>query len=582
MNDRATVPLDQSSNQPPLLAGYNAWEQDAILRAAVEREGGAWIDERAQRLGEMVGSERMQLLADQANRHLPQLRTHDRFGERIDAVDYHPAYYELMALAFGAGLHSVAWKARRDGAFVARAALNYLWNQAENGTSCPVTMAFAAVQVMRNDAQLAAEWEPKLLADAYDPSPLHLSQKSAVTVGMAMTEKQGGSDLRANQTVATELNDGAYALEGHKWFCSAPMSDGFLTLARTGAGVTCFFVPRSLADGSRNGIRIQRLKDKCGNRSNASSEIEYHGAWARRIGAEGRGIATLIEMAHLTRFDIVVASAGMMRGALNQALHHCEHRRAFGRRLVEQPLMQNVLADLALETEAATLLALRLARALDRSAHDPQERLLARILTPVAKYWLAKRNPAFMFEAMECLGGNGYVEEAPMARFYREAPVNSIWEGSGNVACLDVLRSMQKQPDSVAALLAEIHAGAAGDRHLAIFVKSIEKQLAEKDGIEQRARRIVEMAALALQASLMAQHAAPAAADAFFSSRVQGDWGHAFGTLPGGTRCDEIIARSRLGGGGHPSRTGAPGSLRLSGHGAGSAELGTDVGCGGV
>ena len=547
MNDRAVAPVGHASNQPPVLAGYNAWEQDAILRAAVAREGGAWVGERAHKLGELVGSERMQLLADQANRHLPQLRTHDRFGERIDAVDYHPAYHELMALAFGAGLHSIAWKAKQDGAFVARAALNYLWNQAENGTSCPVTMTFAGVQVMRNDPQLAAEWEPKLLADTYDPRPLHLSHKRAVTIGMAMTEKQGGSDLRTNQTVATELGESAYALEGHKWFCSAPMSDGFLTLARTAAGVSCFFAPRSLADGSRNAIHIQRLKDKCGNRSNASSEIESQGAWARRIGAEGRGIAPLIEMAHLTRFDIVVASAGMMRGALNQALHHCAHRSAFGKRLVDQPLMQNVLADLALETEAATLLALRLARALDRSAHDPQERLLARILTPVAKYWLAKRNPAFMFEAMECLGGNGYVEEAPLARFYREAPVNSIWEGSGNVACLDVLRSMQKQPDSVAVLLAELRAGCGGDRHLAIFIESIEEQLAQADGIEQRARRIVEMAALGLQASLMAQHAAPAAADAFLGSRVRGDWGHAFGTLPGGVRCGEIIARSRLG-----------------------------------
>jgi putative acyl-CoA dehydrogenase len=546
MSDRAAAPLEQGSNQAPLLAGYNAWGQDPILRAAVEREGGGWIGERAHALGEAVGGERMQWLAEQANRHVPQLHTHDRYGERIDAVEYHPAYHELMTLAFGAGLHSVAWKARRDGAFVARAALNYLWNQAENGTACPVTMTFAAVQVMRNDAELAAEWEPKLLADAYDPRPVHLSQKQAATVGMAMTEKQGGSDLRSNQTRAAALADGAYALDGHKWFCSAPMSDGFLTLARTGPGVTCFFAPRSLADGGRNAIRIQRLKDKCGNRSNASAEIEYHGAWARRIGAEGRGIATLIEMAHLTRFDIVVASAGMMRGAFNQALHHCEYRRAFGKRLLRQPLMLNVLADLALETEAATLLALRLARAMDRSARDPQERLLARILTPVAKYWLAKRAPAFMFEAMECLGGNGYVEEAPLARYYREAPVNSIWEGSGNVACLDVLRSMQKQPGSIAMLLSEIRAGAGGDRHLALLVDAIEAQLADADGIEQRARRIVEMAALALQASLMAQHAAPAAADAFFSSRVQGDWGHAFGTLPAGARCEEIVARSRL------------------------------------
>ena len=547
MNDHAAASTALPSNQPPLLAGYNAWEQDPLLRAAVEREGGGWIGDRAHQLGELVGSERMQLLADQANRHVPQLRTHNRYGERIDAIDYHPAYHELMTLAFGAGLHSLAWKARRDGAFVARAALNYLWNQTEQGTSCPVTMTFAAVQVMRNDAQLAAQWEPKLLADAYDPGAVHFSQKRAATVGMAMTEKQGGSDLRSNETEAAELGGGAYALEGHKWFCSAPMSDGFLTLARTAAGVTCFFVPRSLADGGRNAIHIQRLKDKCGNRSNASAEIEYHGAWASRLGPEGRGIATLIEMAHLTRFDIVVACAGMMRGALNQALHHCEHRRAFGKRLVEQALMQNVLADLALETEAATLLALRLARALDRSDHDPQERLLARILTPVAKYWLAKRTPAFMFEAMECLGGNGYVEEAPLARFYREAPVNSIWEGSGNVACLDVLRSMQKQPDSVAVLLSEVRAGASGDPHLALFVDALETQLTETEGIEQRARRIAEMAALALQASLMAQHAAPAAADAFFSSRVQGDWGHAFGTLPGSARCEEIITRSRLG-----------------------------------
>jgi putative acyl-CoA dehydrogenase len=547
MNDRAVRPVEQSGNQPPLLAGYNAWEHDPLLRAAVEREGGAWIGERARRLGELVGSERMQQLADQANRHLPQLRTHDRYGERVDTVDYHPAYHELMSLAFGVGLHSLAWTARRDGAFVARAALNYLWNQAENGTSCPVTMSFAAVQVMRNDAQLASEWEPKLLAEAYDPNPLPLSQKRAVTVGMAMTEKQGGSDLRSNQTSATELGDGAFALDGHKWFCSAPMSDGFLTLARIGGGaVTCFFAPRSLADGRRNAIRIQRLKDKCGNRSNASAEIEYHGTRALKLGPEGRGIATLIEMAHLTRFDIVVASAGMMRGALNQALHHCEHRSAFGRRLSEQALMQNVLADLALESEAATLLAMRLARALDRSAHDAQERLLARILTPAAKYWLAKRNPAFMFEAMECLGGNGYVEEAPLARFYREAPVNSIWEGSGNVACLDVLRSMRKEPDSIAALLSQIRAGASGNRRLALFVDAIEAQLAEQDQIEACARRIVEMAALALQASLMAQHAAPAAADAFLGSRIEGAWGHAFGTLPRGTRCTEIIARSRL------------------------------------
>src|SRR5258706_62500 len=318
-------------------------------------------------MGDLVGSERMQTLAMQANRYAPELRTHDRFGNRIDAVEYHPAYHELMALAFGAGLHSLVWTDKREGVWVARAALNYLWNQGENGVACPVTMSFAAVRILRHDAKLAEQWEPKLLACDYDPRPLPLAQKRAVTIGMAMTERQGGSDLRANSSQAVPMGEGEFELAGHKWFCSAPMSDAFFTLARTGAGLTCFFVPRSLADGTRNPFFIQRLKDKCGNRSNASSEIEYCGTRARIVGEEGRGIATLIEMAHLTRFDIVVACAGMMRAALNQALHHAVHRQAFGRRLVEQPLMQNVLADLALETEAAALLVFRLSRAFDRA-----------------------------------------------------------------------------------------------------------------------------------------------------------------------------------------------------------------------
>ena len=546
MNDRASAPVPQENNQPPLFVGFNAWKQDLILRSAVGREGGAWVEERAHTLGESVGSEHMQWLADQANRFRPELRTHDRYGARIDVVDYHPAYHELMSMAFDGGLHSLAWTDARDGAHVARAALNYLWNEVENGTSCPITMAFAALQVMRHEPQLATEWQQKMLVNAYDPRPLHFSQKSAVMIGMAMTEKQGGSDLRSTQTIATALADSTYALNGHKWFCSAPMCDAFFTLARTAAGITCFLVPRMLADGTRNGIHIQRLKEKCGNRSNASSEIEYHAAQAQRVGEEGRGIATLIEMAQLTRFDIVVMTAGMMRGALNQVLHHCQYRSAFGKRLVDQPLMQNVLADLVLESEAATLLAFRLAGALDRSTRDPHERLLTRILTPVAKYWLAKRNPVFMAEAMECTGGNGYVEEGPMARFYREAPLNSMWEGSGNVACLDVLRSMQKLPESMAALLAEIRAGASGDKRLASFANDIEAQLAGTNGIEQRARRIVEMVALAMQASLMAQHSAPAAADAFIGSRIDGNWGHVFGTLPDGTRCAEIIAHGAL------------------------------------
>src|SRR4051812_7529769 len=448
-NDATFDPAD--ANQPPPLVDYDPWSQDRVLVDAVAREGGGWIDGEARTMGALVASERMQALARDANRHEPDLRTHDRFGGRIDEVEYHPAYHELMSLAFGAGLHSLTWTSKRPGAWVARAALYYLWNQGENGVACPVTMSFAAAQVLENDPGLAAEWSPKLLANDYDPRPLPLAQKRAVTIGMAMTERQGGSDLRANSTVAAPAGDGEYVLEGHKWFCSAPMSDAFFTLAQTAAGPTCFFVPRSLPDGARNPLLLQRLKDKCGNRSNASAEIEYRGTRARRIGEEGRGIATIIGMAHLTRFDIVVASAGMMRAALAQALHHAAHRRAFGKRLAEHVLMQNVLADLALETEGATLLAFRLARAFDRAAADETERRLVRLITPIAKYWLCKRNPAVALEAMECLGGNGYVEEAPLARLYREAPLNGIWEGSGNVICLDVLRSLEREPENLEA-----------------------------------------------------------------------------------------------------------------------------------
>jgi len=541
VNDPRLEVTPEPANQPPPLVGYNAWSEDRILVEAVEREGGGWISERAKRMGELIGSEHFQALAQQANRYAPELKTHDRFGNRIDMVEYHPAYHELMALAFGAGLHSLAWTEKREGAWVARAALNYLWNQGENGTACPVTMSFAAVQVLRTDSSLAAEWEPKLLASDYDPRPLPVAQKRAVTIGMAMTEKQGGSDLRANTSCAASIGGGEYELAGHKWFCSAPMSDAFFTLARTEAGITCFFVPRSLPDGERNHFFIQRLKDKCGNRSNASSEIEYHGTRARIIGEDGRGIATLIEMAHLTRSDIVVAAAGMMRAALNQALHHAAHRKAFGRRLAEHPLMQNVLADLALESEAATLLAFRLAGAFARSGADGRERLLARLMTPIAKYWLCKRLPAFVAEAMECLGGNGYVEEAPLARLYREAPLNGIWEGSGNVICLDALRTIQREPEAVEALLGEINRG--GER-TSRGAAAISRSLREGGSEELKGRRIVESVAVAFQTSLMAQHAAKEAADAFCASRLEGDWGRAFGTLPSAVPCEAIVRRT--------------------------------------
>jgi putative acyl-CoA dehydrogenase len=534
------------TNQPPPLTGYDAWSGDRVLVAAARRAQAGWIEPQAASLGALVGSERMQVLADQANRYGPVLKTHDRFGHRIDAVEFHPAYHELMTLAFGAGLHSLAWTAQREGragAFAARAALNYLWNQGEQGISCPVTMTFAGVQVLRNAPALAAEWEPKLTAASYDPRPLPVARKTGATIGMAMTEKQGGSDLRANATLAVRDGD-AFLLTGHKWFCSAPMCDGFLALARLDDRVTCFFVPRTLPDGTRNPFYLQRLKDKVGNRSNASSEVEFRNTRAHLVGPEGRGIPTLIEMAHLTRFDIVVASAGMMRAGLTQALHHCAHRSAFGRRLAEHAAMQNVLADLALESEAATLTAFRLAEAFDRGAQDSNERLLARIMTPLAKYWLCKRNPVFTVEAMECLGGNGFVEDGPFGRLFRESPLNGIWEGSGNVICLDVLRSVEREPESLAALLAEIRAAAPENVQLKAALGQLEREFADRTHLESRARRLVERAAVALQASLMLRHAEPQAAEAFCASRLAGDWGHVFGTLP--ARFDGAALAGRL------------------------------------
>ncbi len=543
----ATHATHEVTNQPPPYSGHNAWTSDTVLREIVAREGGGWIEDRAHALGELVASERMQALAYQANRYAPELRTHDRAGHRIDMVEYHPAYHELMSLAFGAGLHSLAWTVDRAGAFVARAALNYLWNQGENGVACPVTMCFAGVHVLRNEPRLAVEWEPKIVTEDYDPRPLPIAAKRAVTVGMAMTEKQGGSDLRANSTRAEPVGEDAFLLTGHKWFCSAPMSDGFLTLARTEPGLTCMFVPRSLPDGSRNRLLIQRLKDKVGNRSNASSEIEYDGTWARVVGVQGRGIATIIEMAHLTRFDIVVANAGMMRAGLAQALHHCAHRSAFGKRLVEQPLMQNVLADLALECEAATLLAFRLARAFDAGQEDERERQLARIVTPVAKYWLCKRINALAVEAMECLGGSGYVEESPLARLYREAPVNGIWEGSGNVISLDVLRSMAREPACVEAYFGELADAAAVEPKLAHVAEALKRELTDAATLEVRARRIVEEMAVALQAALMVRHAPGAVADAFIATRLEGDWGTCFGTLPASVDCTALLRRAQSG-----------------------------------
>ena len=533
MSARDTAATHSVTNQPPARTGFNAWLTDPLARTAANAIGAGWIEERAAALGEFVGSERLQQLAGQANRCAPELKTHDRFGHRVDAVEFHPAYHELMREAFGAGLHALAWTAPQSG-FAARAALNYLWNQGEFGVACPVTMTFAGIALMRRAPELAREWEPKLLAFDYDPRPLPVAAKRAVTVGMALTEKQGGSDLRAITTTAQDAGDGWHALTGHKWFCSAPMADGFFTLARLGSdgAITCFFVPRTLPDGERNALRIQRLKDKVGNRSNASAEIEYAGTLARRVGDEGRGIATLIEMAHYTRYDIVIACAGMMRAAVAEALHHVRHRTAFGRVLAEQPLMENVIADLALEWEAAMLTAFRLAQGFDRARNDDRERALARLLTPVAKYRLCKRLPAVAVEAMECAGGNGYVEESPLARLYREAPVHGIWEGSGNVVALDTLRALAKEPQVFDAFFDEIAPAAAAEPRLARHVERLRGEMrGNRDRIEGAGRRITEGCALALQGALMVCHAAPAAADAFCASRLDGGAGYSFGAL---------------------------------------------------
>jgi putative acyl-CoA dehydrogenase len=531
-------------NQPPPLEGYDAYSCDPWLKAAVRRAGVSWIEGAAASLGHYVGSAVAQQHAALANRNPPVLRTHDRYGRRIDEIDYHPSYHELMQRALGAGVHSLAWK-RDKGGFSARAVLFHLWNQLEQGTSCPLTMTFASVPMFAHAPDIASAWRAKVVADAYDPRPVPVGEKAGATIGMAMTEKQGGSDLRAIQTTAAK-DGAAYRLDGHKWFCSAPMSDAFFTLARLPEGVTCFFVPRSLDDGTRNAILLQRLKDKCGNRSNASSEIEYRDTLAWIVGAPGRGIATLIEMAHHTRFDIVVAVAGMMRAALNQALHHARHRSAFGRKLVDHALMENVLADLALETEAATLLAFRLAAAFDASAADAGERELQRVLTPIAKYWMCKRMPAVAVEAMECLGGNGYVEEAPLARLYREAPLNGIWEGSANVICLDALRALGRSREAFDVLAAEI--ASASDARIALRMQWVARTLADPATAERSARAVAETLALCMQASLMKRHSSGSAAEAFCGARLEmPGGGRAFGTLPQEVSLGEIVQRAALG-----------------------------------
>jgi putative acyl-CoA dehydrogenase len=546
-------------NQAPPLEGVDVFASNLPLVEAVEREGAGWVRERASALGRFVGGEPQQQWGRLANENKPVLRTFDRYGHRIDEVEFHPAWHNLMRMGVEHELHSLPWTSSQPAPHVARAGLYMTAMQAEAGFACPITMTFAVVPALRAQPELAAEWEPLITATTYDPRMIPAHEKGSAITGMAMTEKQGGSDVRANTTVARPLNGGGaggeYEIHGHKWFCSAPMSDLFLVLAQTGTdGLSCFLMPRILPDGSRNAFHIQRLKDKLGNHSNASSEVELHGAWARMVGEPGRGVPTIIEMVGHTRLDCVIGCAAGMRAGVVAATHHTAHRSAFGKLLIDQPLMRNVLADLCLESEAATMLALRLARAYDEAGAESgasseelsDAHLFKRLATAVSKYWVCKRAPNHAFESLECLGGNGYVEESGMPRLYREAPLASIWEGSGNVMSLDVLRALVRTPRSLEAFLHELDHARGADARLDAHLDGLKGQFADPATLESRARRVVESLALALQGSLLVRYGAPAVADAFCASRLGRDGGLEYGTLPAGCDFEAIIARGRV------------------------------------
>jgi putative acyl-CoA dehydrogenase len=541
------MPTHEVLNQVPRLVGYNLFSTDRVLQEAIAREDAGWVAESATRLGATLGSEDVVDWGFDANNNPPVLHTHDARGRRIDEVRFHPAWYELMRLSVSYGLHNSPWAQPRAGGHVARAALFYMASQNEAGHGCPISMTYAAVPTLRCTSELARAWEPRIASTTYDRRLRPASEKSGVLLGMAMTEKQGGSDVRANTTRAVPAGRGGggaeYRLTGHKWFCSAPMCDAFLVLAQAPGGLSCFLLPRFLPDGTLNRLFVQRLKNKLGNRSNASSEVEFEDTYALLVGEEGRGVKTILEMVNHTRLDCTLGSAAMMRQAVVQAVHHDAHRAAFGRRLIEQPLMKNVLADLAIESEAATVLAMRLAWAYDRA--DEQEARFRRIATAVAKFWVCKRAAAHVGEALECLGGNGFVEESMMPRLYRESPLNSIWEGSGNVISLDVLRAISNEQGTIEAILLEIDAGRGGDARLDRFAAALAEDWRAMADDPRQARRLVERLALALQASLLVRVAPRAVADAFCASRLSGEGAKIYGTLGAAALCDEIIERAR-------------------------------------
>lgn len=529
------------------LQDYNLYRQDAVLQEAVQREGAGWAEASLTAFGARAGSADYLELGHLANRFTPEFDTHDRFGNRIDLVKYHPAYHQLMQTAIESGIHASPWADPKPGAHVARAALFFLQSQVEAGHGCPITMTFASVPTLRTTPELARVWEPKITSRLYDPRNVPVEQKTGVTIGMGMTEKQGGSDVRANTTRAYPLGSSehgdAYELVGHKFFLSAPMCDAFLVLAQAPGGLTCFLVPRWRPDGTKNPLQVIRLKKKMGNQSNASSEIELRGALGWRVGDEGRGVRTIIEMVSMTRFDCMIGSSAGLRMAASQALHHCSLRSAFGAVLNQQPLMQNVLADLAIESEAATTLTMRIGRALDNRDNEHED-LLVRLGTAVGKYWICKRVPHHAYEAMECIGGSGVMEDSIFPRLYREGPINAIWEGSGNVQCLDVLRAMQKTPAVVDAFFAEIARARGGNATLDRYVSTLQQEFRDMAELEFRARDIVDRMALSLQAALLVQHAPAAVADAFCSSRLALVGHHNYGSLPRGSDCAAIIARA--------------------------------------
>jgi putative acyl-CoA dehydrogenase len=538
-------PPSEVANQSTELVDYNLFTTHPALVEAVAREADPAEHERLVALGERLGRAEMFALADAANRNPPVLELFDRFGRRRDEVHFHPSWHELLQRLVAEGLHTSPWSDSSSSAHAARAAAYMLWAEVENGTQCPATMTYGSVPTLARQPEDFGEWLPLLLSREYDPRFIPSRLKRGALMGMGMTEKQGGSDVRSNTTRAepagTRGPGREYRLTGHKWFFSAPMCDAFLVLAQASGGLSCFFVPRYLPDGSLNALRLQRLKDKVGNRSNASSEVEFDSAYGVLVGEEGRGIPTILEMGVYTRLDNAVASAGLMRQCVSQAIHHARERAAFGRPLIEQPLMRNVLADLALECEAAVVLAMRLARTFD--AIDEEQILLRRILTPVAKYWICKRTPGVGAEAMEVLGGNGYVEEGPLARRFRESPLNSIWEGSGNIMCLDVLRALAREPRAREALDAALNTAKGRDPRFDAFSARLSTELDSKQDVELRARRLSEMIALATQASVLLIHGPATSAEAFLASRLSAGAPAAFGTLPAGLDQGALIER---------------------------------------